>query len=108
MFALRRSSIVTRYTFSILLGLVISLIVPQALAAEAGRYQLFQGEYRFINIKGEEHWIKALFKIDTATGKLFICEGDQMQGKHIKRNGGMYQRQYCVPFEEDIQISDDK
>jgi hypothetical protein len=94
----------TRYIFSTVFGLVISLTIPQAIAAEAGRYQLFQGEYRFVNLRGEEHWIKALFKIDTATGKLFICEGVQLQEKNIQRNGEAYQRQYCAPFEEDIQI----
>lgn len=55
----------------------------RAQADDVGRYQLFQGQYRFINVKGEEHWIRALFKIDTKTGKLFICEGTQVNGKYV-------------------------
>ena len=26
-----------------------------------GRFQLFQGEYQFVNLKGEEYWLKGLF-----------------------------------------------
>ena len=71
---------------------------------DVGRYQLFQGQYRFINLKGEEHWLRALFKIDTKTGKLFICEGNQIDGKFEKKEGQLIQRQSCKPFEDEIVV----
>lgn len=93
--------------FSILF--VISFVLsalPVYAANEIGRYQLFQGEYRFINLKGEEHWSKALFKLDTATGKMYICEQDQVLGKHLKKKGEAYQRRYCKEFDENLEIPD--
>jgi hypothetical protein len=63
-----------------------------------GRYQLFQGEYKFVNIKGEEHNIRELFKIDTVTGKLYVCDGWQLPGK---KAGEIIQRKECRPFEEE-------
>jgi hypothetical protein len=76
----------------------------QRTAQVPGRFQLFQGEYQFINLKGEAHWHRALFKLDTATGEIFICEGRQIDGRHLKspQPGKMIQRQNCQPFEEEI------
>lgn len=69
-----------------------------------GRYQLFQGEYEFVNLKGESHRVRALFKIDTATGAIFICEGQQIDGRHVSpaQPGKVVQRRYCRPFEEEM------
>jgi hypothetical protein len=78
--------------------------LPASAANDVGRFQLFQGEYRFINLKGEEHWSRALFKVDTTTGKIYICEQDQVLGKHINKKGESYQRRYCVDFDQDIEI----
>ncbi len=86
-------------------GLLFSTI-PVYAENDIGRYQLFQGEYRFINLRGEEHWSRALFKIDTATGKIYICEQDQVRGKNINRKGEAYQRRYCEEFDQDIEIPD--
>jgi hypothetical protein len=71
---------------------------------QPGRYQLFQGEYQFVNIKGESHWIRALFKIDTATGAMFLCEGSQVDGKHLRPSqaGMLVQRRNCRPFDEEL------
>ncbi len=71
-----------------------------------GRFQLFQGEYQFINLKGESHWIRALFRLDTVTGDIFICEGRQIDGRHLKptQPGKMVQRQGCHSFDEELVI----
>lgn len=88
-----------RYTVWTIWCLGISFIAPQAVAAEIGRYQLFQGEYSFVNLKGEEYTQKALFKIDTATGKLFICKSGQYQ-----LNGAVRQISNCLPFDTDLRL----
>lgn len=82
----------------------VLLVLPAYAGNEIGRYQLFQGEYMFINLEGEEHWNKALFKLDTATGKMYICE--QYQVKYPKKKGKAYQRRYCKEFDENFEISD--
>ena len=57
--------------------------------SDVGRYQLFQGKYRFVNVKGDEHWIETLFLLDTTTGKLFECEGRQdRRGDQVIQNRG--------------------
>ncbi|HOD36500.1 MAG TPA: hypothetical protein PLR20_11965 [Syntrophales bacterium] len=63
---------------------------------DVGRFQLFQGKYTFVNIMGEEFTLEGLFKIDTKTGKLFICGERQMDGKE----GYVIQRK-CKPFEDE-------
>lgn len=97
------------------LMLVLAVLVPTLTQAQSakqlvdqpGRYQLFQGHYEFVNIKGEGHWSRALFKVDTVTGALFICEGRQIDGKHLSPSqpGKMVQRHYCRPFEEELTTS---
>lgn len=77
------------------------LAIPASYAAETGRYQLFQGEYKFVNIKGEEVWSKALLKIDTVTGEVWI--GDQWQ--LMDQNGKTKQKRAWRPFVEEIDIS---
>jgi hypothetical protein len=75
---------------------------PRQITKEAGRYQLFQGEYLFINIKGEGYREKALFKIDTMTGEIFICEGRQFDGKVVGKLGKVIQRHSCEPFDREL------
>lgn len=53
---------------------------------EIGRYQLFQGAYQFVNLKGEEFWSKGLFKIDTATGKIYECRMTQFKDPETGQN----------------------
>jgi hypothetical protein len=75
---------------------------PKSGSGDVGRYQLFLGEYSFINIKGEQHWIKALFKVDTKTGEMFTCGGSQFDGKLVGKSGQIVQRQKCTKFEDEI------
>ena len=51
-----------------------------------GRYQLFQGQYQFVNLKGEEFWLRGLFKIDTTTGKIFECRSVQFKDPETGKN----------------------
>lgn len=81
-----------------------SVFAKERQDSNIGRYQLFQGEYSFINIKGEQHWSRALFKIDTATGKMFICEQWQIDGKYQNKDGQLIQRRTCKPFEEELVV----
>lgn len=64
-----------------------------------GRYQLFQGWYRFINLKGEESRTETLFKIDTATGDIFECSSVQ-----FVQDGKGTQKTACLPFEGDLSL----
>lgn len=66
---------------------------------QAGRYQLFQGWYRFINLKGEESRTETLFKIDTATGEIFECSSVQ-----FVQDGKGTQKTACLPFESDLPL----
>jgi hypothetical protein len=68
---------------------------------DVGRFQLFQGKYRFVSIKGEELWKEGLFKIDTKTGQVFICEEWQHDGI-LDKKPAIIQRTKCKPFEEEI------
>ena len=74
----------------------------QPTPLQPGRFQLFQGEYRFVNLKGQEFQQRALFKIDTATGEVFICDSNQFDGKHRGKPGTMVQWRGCSPFEGEI------
>ena len=72
----------------------------KGLSTEVGRYQLFQGEYQFINSKGEGYWSKGLFKIDTATGKVWIARSIQSKdsvGQVIQKTG-------WTLFEEEVRF----
>lgn len=87
---------------STILFLLLSFFaIGTSYAQETGRYQLFQGEYQFVNLKGQEFWSKALFKIDTVTGEVWI--GDQWQW--IDHKGKAIQKRAWRPFEEEIDIS---
>jgi hypothetical protein len=66
----------------------------------AGRYQLFQGEYQFINYKGQEYWLKALFRIDTETGAVWI--GNQVQT--TDNQDKVTQTRYWEAFELTMQV----
>jgi|GEM_PF-1060367 len=69
---------------------------------DVGRFQLFQGTYRFVNIMGEEYLRDALFKLDTKTGQLFICEEWQIDGKE-----GYVNQRKCKPFgDEKVTLKD--
>lgn len=72
---------------------------------QTGRYQLFQGEYQFINLKGEEYWLKGLFKIDTATGKIFECRSNQFKDP---KTGKKIQSSDCYEIFNGEQITRDK
>lgn len=70
-----------------------------APSGQVGRYQLFQGWYRFVNLKGEEHRTETLFKIDTATGELFECSSVQ-----FVQDEKSTQKTACLPFEGDLSL----
>lgn len=70
-----------------------------AASGPAGRWQLFQGEYQFINIKGEEYWSRGLFKLDTVTGEIFECYRNQFDGAYIGKPEVQVQLTECRPFE---------
>ena len=57
-------------------ALAIWLVSP-CCAQETGRYQLFQGTYQFVNLKGEGFQTSSLFKIDSATGKTWVARSNQ-------------------------------
>ena len=59
---------------ALLVGIMVFAFYNIAFCEEVGRYQLFQGEYKFVNVKGEQYWEKALLKIDTATGQVWMGE----------------------------------
>ncbi len=60
--------------------------VKKNIENEVGRYQLFQGAYQFVNLKGEEFWSKGLFKIDTVTGKIYECRMTQFKDPETGQN----------------------
>ncbi|MEM5789178.1 MAG: hypothetical protein AAGU11_17830 [Syntrophobacteraceae bacterium] len=71
---------------------------------DIGRHQLFQGKYHFINLHGQDSWSEALFKIDTKTGELFVCSGNQLDGKLFGKPDKVIQTQKCIPFEHEIEF----
>jgi hypothetical protein len=73
-----------------------------APASESGRYQLFMGEFPFTNLDGELYWNKALFRIDTISGKVWIAESLQFIDP---RDGKAVQRRRWVEFEEQIRFT---
>lgn len=79
-----------------------SIFSIQVRAGEVGQFQLFQGEYQFVNIKGESYWQKALFKIDTKTGELFVCDSVQLDGKTQGKPGHIVQINQCRPFNMNV------
>jgi len=84
--------------------LITSSSVLQAADEQAGRWQLFQGEYPFINLSGEEHWIRGLFKLDTATGNMFVCAGYQIDGVRMSKPNTVMQITECRPFEKKLEF----
>ena len=90
--------------------LVALIMVPSAVLAQTkdqvGRWQLFQGEYRFVNIEGEQHWSRALFKLDTSTGKLYECQ--EWQYDDPKQEDMIIQRTWCEPFDKELTFRKDK
>jgi hypothetical protein len=77
---------------------------PSAVSpvADSGRYQLFMGEFPFTNLDGELYWNKALFRIDTVNGKVWIAESLQFIDP---RDGKAVQRRRWVEFEEQIRFT---
>jgi len=63
------------FIVSLLFFGVIGLATHVFSQEQPGRYQLFQGEYESTSTtadKFERTWIKALFRIDTATGEVWV------------------------------------
>ena len=64
---------------------------------EIGRYQLFEGQFAVISPKEPERAEKHLYRVDTATGKVWI--GKQVQYLD-KKTGRQVQQRYWEPFEQ--------
>ena len=62
----------------LVLVFAVALWAPPALAGEPGTYQLFQGAYPFSTLKGLLYWDKALFRINTATGEVWVARTMQL------------------------------
>jgi hypothetical protein len=62
---------------------------------------LFQGDYQFVNFRGQEFRQRALLKIDTATGEVWI--GEQMQVP--QKDGRVIQTRSWRPFNEETELS---
>jgi hypothetical protein len=75
--------------------------VPSPATLPAGRYALFQGDYQFINFRGQEFRQRALLKIDTVTGDVWI--GEQMQVP--QKDGRVVQTRSWRPFNEETELS---
>ena len=89
------------------LGFLLAVLLGAGgRGSTAGQYALVQAEYPFVNLKGEEHWSKALFKIDTVTGELFVCGSFQLRGGVVPRYPESVQITRCKEFEEEVGISD--
>jgi len=74
-------------------------VINTSDAGETGRYQLFQGEHQ-VFIKGEEFLSKALYKIDTVSGEVWIGEQEQF----VDEKGESKQRRAWRPFEQELKI----
>ncbi len=90
-------------------GIVTLLLLPCALGSqsgrsEAGRYALIQADYPFVNLDGERRWIKALFKLDTATGEIFECGGSQIRGGINPKYPNSVQLTTCREFEGELPL----
>ncbi len=91
------------------IGLFVALVATSGAAqtatapvSDSGRYQLFMGEFPFTNLDGELYWNKALFRIDTVNGKVWIAESLQFIDP---RDGKAVQRRRWVEFEEQIRFT---
>ena len=93
-----------RFLTSLVAGVPLVALAQGNSQTQPGRFQLFQGEYRFINIRGQEFREKALLKIDTATGEVFICSGSQVDGALLGKPGKMVQKYSCQPFDSELTV----
>ena len=74
-------------------------VVSQTVAyspSEIGRYQLFESQFSVGTLKGPESVEKNLFRIDTATGEVWIGKQTQYMDK---KTGKLIQQRYWEPFE---------
>ena len=84
---------------------IAALVFCGAVCAQnnaIGRYQLVSGSYSFIGLDGVERQVHGLFKMDTATGEIFICHGTALDGNLVGKPGKVINRQTCKKFEQDL------
>ncbi len=80
-------SLISILVFSVtILATAVDEKIENISVDHPGRYVLFQGEYQFVNLNGQEFWIRGLFKIDTATGKIFECRSSQFKDPETGKN----------------------
>lgn len=72
-------------------------MVVMSKSSEAGRYQLFEGQYSIAPARAGEVPERQLFRIDTVTGEVWI--GKQVQFTDKKSNR-LVQQRYWEPFEQ--------
>lgn len=64
--------------------------------SDIGRYQLMEGQFPVTTLKGSEPSERQLFRIDTATGEVWIGRQTQYVDK---KTGRIVQQRYWEPFE---------
>lgn len=85
-------------------AIALASTLGTAVAADAGRYQLFQGQYDQIDLSGNSQTYVGMFRIDTATGKIEQCAMRQWYiGDPKEREAVM--ALVCSPVEDPIKLS---
>ena len=82
----------------------LPMTVLSSMSTTAGCYALIQADYPFVNLDGERRWIKALFKLDTATGEIFECGGSQIRGGINPKYPNSVQVTTCREFEGELPL----
>ncbi|GAB4301236.1 MAG: hypothetical protein Fur0034_14730 [Desulfuromonadia bacterium] len=83
---------------AILLGIAAPLFADEGRGPnpDIGRYQIMEGQFSVTTLKGNEPSERQLFRVDTATGEVWI--GKQIQYVD-KKSGRIVQQRYWEPFE---------
>lgn len=65
---------------------------------QIGRYQLIQGKYEYgINLNGNPLTTDAMYKLDTVTGRLYLC---YVKSPQITDRGNIIKVRTCEDFEQ--------
>ena len=71
---------------------------------QIGRYQLILGKYKYAtNMYGEALSTDGVFKLDTVTGKLYLCT--QSQSSEYTKDGNILYVRTCVDFEQTWEVA---
>jgi len=73
--------------------------IGEASSDQIGRYQLIQGKYEHAtNAMGNPMTTDAMYKLDTAAGKLYICYITQTS--QVTERGNVIMSRTCEDFEQ--------